>query len=329
MRIGLAIGRPDPLFDPTAGRDLDNPNRETAFWTSALLADLQRASAGRGWQSEVLYIGEGLSQRAARPDVVFNMISEPLICQGALALLDQLDRRFDFKILNGAEATRRTSRINLPALAPTLEKTLIPLTTWHRGPASQLPAHIGAAGHRWPVLLRPPGSHGSAGLMKVESPASGLLRVADAPGGHLVTDFHDFKSADGLYRKHRLVRVGDRLFRRHLIITDDWNVTGARRAYMVDKPHLIGEEKAFLAGTDEDLEHRIAALFAAAGLDFGLIDFALTGDGTIVVFELNGCFQITGSIPADKIARWGHLEATNAPILDAMLDLAARSAKAA
>ena len=67
-------------------------------------------------------------------------------------------------------------------------------------------------------------------------------------------------------------------------------------------------------------------MFRVVGLDFGVIDFALSDVGEITVFELNGTFQISGSIPSDRRERWGYLEANNDSILNALVGLIARRA---
>jgi hypothetical protein len=182
-----------------------------------------------------------------------------------------------------------------------------------------LPRHIEKAGHRWPVLLRPPGAHGSEGLTFHADPRL-MLAEPDRQVDRLVSDFIDVRGADGLYRKCRVIWAGGRLFHRHLIAARHWNVTGAARLAMVGRDDLIAAEKSFIAGADRDLDGRVAALFHAVGLDLAAIDFAPLASGELVVFELNGVFQISGSIPADKLEAWGYLEAGNAAIEAAMLE---------
>lgn len=319
MRVAFAIGRPDLPFDPT-------PNarkvEDVAYWTSSILKDLREACAARGWSHDLLLIGQEGGQQIKPPDVVVNLISEPLICAQSLALLAGNAARHGLKLLNDPAATQRASRTALPQLAT--DGVIIPKTTWHQGLAHGLPAHILDQRHHWPLLLRPPGSHGSAGLVKVDT--IGALNAPQQRGGVLVTDFHDFRSADGLWRKYRMVRVGDRIFRRHLIVSDQWNITGAARAFMVGMDALIAEEKDFLAASGGRAERAIAALFEAAGLDFGVADYGRDAAGNLLIFELNGCFQISGSIPPEKRERWGYLDDSNAAIVDAIMDLMAASA---
>jgi hypothetical protein len=165
------------------------------------------------------------------------------------------------------------------------------------------------------------GTHGSRGLTKVDG-ASGLRDIAtipSIPSDVLIGDFVDFRSGDGLYRKYRMIWIDGAIFRRHVIAGLEWNVTGKSRAAMVERPRTIAVEKEFLASSGDTLDERVAQLFRIVGLDFGVIDFAVSDSGEITVFELNGTFQISGSIPPEYRADWDYLEANNAPIVNALI----------
>lgn len=316
MRVAFAIGKPDSAMTGASAKEAGR------YWTSSIIKDLDEACKRKGWERDLFLIGQQQDRRARRPDAIVNLIAEPLVCGRALALLAYTAKQHELKVLNSVAATLRTARTALPALVKDLAAHA-PLTTlWRTG---DLAAHIEGTGHRWPVLLRPPGVHGSKGLQKIDVASGSLLRPAGAEGT-VVSYFIDFKSPVGLYRKYRSVWVAGALFRRHLIISDTWNISGAARAFMVGKEQLIAEEKAFLAGAGGVLDATAAALFAASGLDFGVIDFAHDVGGRLIVFELNGSFQISGSIPDDKRARWGYLEDTNTAILDALTALIAARA---
>ncbi len=117
-----------------------------------------------------------------------------------------------------------------------------------------------------------------------------------------------------------MIYVNDRLFRRHLVISDTWKVAGESREVMAARPELIEEEKTFVAGQGGGFEDRIIHQFRALGLDFGVVDFNMAADGGITIFEINPCFQLTASIPQEKWEKWGHVEDTNQIIVDALLD---------
>jgi hypothetical protein len=92
---------------------------------------------------------------------------------------------------------------------------------------------------------------------------------------------------------------------------------------------LMDQEKSFIRGQGGGFEDRLIHQFRALGLDFGVVDFNIAGDGGITIFEINPCFQITASIPTEKREEWGdvdmreiwgYLEETNETIVEAVLD---------
>ena len=242
MRVALAIGRPDPLFEaraqPGNGAGAHPGNRTGAnqpvFKASTLLVSLTEASEARGWDADVTLIGENVRQTIQKPDVFVNLICEPMVNTAALSILDRYLEQLQLPVLNPAEAVRRSARV---ALADTLtghEKVHVPKSTVFDPANGSLAAHIDQKGHAWPVLLRPLGTHGGRGLVKVDDPRqdTGL----DFNPSCLVTDYVDFASPDGLFRKHRIIWAGGQTFRRHLITADDWNIKGESRVCMVDRP---------------------------------------------------------------------------------------------
>ena len=324
MRVALAKGRIDHEAEATFAPDLDR--RPPFYFFSWILHDLERACRSRGWNVDVLSVGKPKGQRIARPDVLVNLITEPLVCRRALDRLATLVRSSDITIVNTVDAVRRSSRTELPNViaASGTRGVRVPKTTRFAGDAATLERHIEATGHRWPVLLRPAGTHSSKGLTKVDHP-SGLQQL-DLPHDLLVSEYIDFRSSDGLYRKYRMIYVDGTVFRRHVIAGPAWNLTGMARVDMAARPETIVAEKAFLASGPGALDHRIAELFRIVGLDFGVIDFAVSDEDEIVVFELNGTFQISGSIPANRREAWGYLEGNNAAILAALVTLVERHA---
>ena len=200
----------------------------------------------------------------------------------------------------------------------------VPHCTYFQAGELTLSEHVEAQGHRYPVLLRPPGGHGSTGMVRIDD-ADALAGVAAAVRSCTVTDFVDFRSADGLWRKYRLVYAGDRLFRRHVLIDSDWNLVGAARRFMRDRPALLEEEDAWLQARTtlegDSIEARVLRQFRHLRLDFGAIDCALLPGGELVVFEINACLQIT-NVASQAISDRRPYEATNDDILGSLVDQA-------
>ena len=323
MRVLLAKGRIDHEAEATfAGLVTKKPPYYFFSWISQ---DLEPACRKKGWNVEILSVGHPRPQRPRIPDVLVNLITEPLICRRALDRLESTLRVQPMPIVNEVEAIRRSARTALPLVIRSAnpERVHVPLATRFSGTRENLLGHIESAGHRWPVLIRPVGMHGSRGLEKIDNPSQ-ARKLQNIPSDVVVSDFVDFRSRDGLYRKYRMIWVDGMIFRRHIIPSLEWNVTGISRLAMLERPHTIKAEKEFLASPGDDLDRRIAELFRIVGLDFGVIDFAVSDAGEITVFELNGTFQVTGSIPKEYKeyqADLAYLEANNDSILDALIIL--------
>jgi hypothetical protein len=116
-----------------------------------------------------------------------------------------------------------------------------------------------------------------------------------------------------------MIWADGRLFRRHRIFSEEWNVGGEARVHMLDRPKLIEAEKEFLSSSNDELDDLVGQLFQAIGLNLGLIDFSVSDEKVLSVFELNGSFQISSSIPEEKMDVWGYLEENNSEIMDAIL----------
>jgi hypothetical protein len=256
-------------------------------------------------------------------EVLVNGICEPLTQRGALALVARLEQETGLPTLNPPRVIETTSR---PALSQRVghgDGVRAPhCTLYEEAGGTGLVDHIRAEGHRYPVLLRPAGSHGSAGLVRASDDAD-VAAAARAVGTCTVTDFVDFRSADGLWRKHRMVYAGGKLFRRHRLVDQQWNVVGDSRFFMYERG-LFEEEREWLGRpvdpASEPSEARVLEQFQAAGLDFGVIDYAVLPDGELVIFELNACVQVTGSIPEEYRPYVGYVEDNNDDIVDAVLD---------
>jgi glutathione synthase/RimK-type ligase-like ATP-grasp enzyme len=154
----------------------------------------------------------------------------------------------------------------------------------------------------FPMLARPVGSHGGDDLVKLESPAALAAHVAGTPAEALyLTQFCDFRSADGLYRKYRFIVVAGEVFPYHLAIGDGWLVHYFRTE-MRDRPALLDEEARFLADPLASLGPDIAASLAdivrAVPLDFFGIDCSVDTDGKLLVFECNATMLVHDADPS-------------------------------
>ncbi len=291
-------------------------------------SELEKAIRERGWRKDVVVLGPIKRPKFDIADLIVNCICDPAFHQRSLETLATVISQFKIPVLNHPWAVMGTSRASSSYVLGHQAGVNMPLTSRYDVESGTLAEHLERVGHTLPVLGRPVGAHGGRDLLRIDS-ADKIPPPLDGLPSFLVTDFVDYVSADGLYRKYRMIYVNDRLFRRHLVISDSWKVAGESREVMAARPELIEEEKTFVAGQDSDFEGRIIHQFRALHLDFGVVDFNMAEDGGITIFEINPCFQLTASIPSEKWERWGHLEDTNEIIVDALLDAMEERARGA
>ena len=141
---------------------------------------------------------------------------------------------------------------------------------------------------RFPVIVRPVGSHAGKSLEKLDDARALTAYLADQRSlDFFVAAFFDYSGGDGLYRKLRVVFVAGQPFIAHMAVSARWMIHYLN-ADMGEAAHRQAEAAA-MAGFDEGFAVRHAeafrALTGAFGLDYVGIDCAETADGRLVVFE--------------------------------------------
>lgn len=329
-KILLAVGAPDGMPGAEAAQLFSG---QGIPGVSGLTSALVPALRDRSHPCAVIGVwpGSNVGPDAARAllegaggRVLVNAICEPQQQRSSLERLARLELELRLPIVNPSWVVRSTTR---PAIARRLSHQAavrVPRCSLYLDGALTLSEHIDLHEHRFPVLLRPPGEHGSVGLLRINRRRE-LATKAHAVRSCTVTDFVDFRSEDGLWRKYRIVCAGDRLFRRHVLAHRKWNITRDARTYMGKHPHLVAEEEEWIGRPvtlePGSVEARVLHQFRALQLDFGVIDFALPPGGDIVIFEINACVQITNHESEQDPSTRRHVEANNIRIIDALVAL--------
>ncbi len=233
-------------------------------------------------------------------DVVFNIIGDPDYADATEAKVAAFLKTCGDRVLNDPAKVARTRRDRLPGLLEGIEGVLAPKAVRldAEAVASQgLVAAARAAGLSVPLLVRPIGSHGGAGLV-----LAGAEAELEAAGGHAgeagayLTEFIDFATpADGLYRKHRVIFVDRTPYPYHLAIADRWLVHYDTAAMPGDGLRQA-EELRFLADPVAALGEEVMAAVAEIGrrldLDYAGVDFGVLPDGRTLVFEANATMLV-------------------------------------
>jgi glutathione synthase/RimK-type ligase-like ATP-grasp enzyme len=231
------------------------------------------------------------------PGPLLNHIAEPDSCSETLKLVGKIVTKSGRPCFNHPKAVARTTRDEVSRTLAGIEGLRVPRTIRvHEKTPTDVRNAIEHAGLDFPVLVRVAGFHLGMNLIRVDAPGEiESIRSLDrgGPSSLYVTEFCDFASADGLYRKYRVAVVGDDIFLRHLYIGPTWLV---HRARCIDGGQE--EEVAFRDTFDSEWVPRLTPMFREISrrldLDFFGVDFNIGQSGQVLLFEANACMKILG-----------------------------------
>jgi len=144
-------------------------------------------------------------------------------------------------------------------------------------------------GAQLPLIVRPIGSHAGRGLAKIDTWDDLAVYLRERTEAEFfLSPFVDYASADGMFRKYRLVFVDGKPYACHMAIAEVWKVWYLN-AEMAQSAANRAEEAAFM----QDFECGFALRHAGAlgemarriGLDYFIVDCAETRDRRLLVFE--------------------------------------------
>jgi glutathione synthase/RimK-type ligase-like ATP-grasp enzyme len=142
---------------------------------------------------------------------------------------------------------------------------------------------------RFPVIVRPRGSHAGVGLAKIDDGAALARYLAERTEQEFfVSRFVDYASEDGLFRKYRVVFVDGRPYACHMAIADRWDIWYLNAGMSHSAAKRL-EEETFMRTFDIGFARRHATALAGmadrVGLDYFTIDCAENQRGDLLVFE--------------------------------------------
>ena len=170
-----------------------------------------------------------------------------------------------------------------------------------------------------PLLVRPTDAHGGRDLERVDDAAALAEYARRVPAASYdAGPFVDYRSADGFYRKYRVMFVDGAAYAYHLAIDANWMIH-YHRAPMAEHAWMRAEEERFLTAPGKALACRPGVLrdvAAAIGLDYAGIDCTVLADGTLLVFEADAAMLVHDFDPQPaKRAAYGRIRGA----LDALL----------
>ena len=225
---------------------------------------------------------------ASLPDHDVAMIAASESAPDALDAMACLFRVWPRPILNDPRRIRPMSRSWLPVRLNGLAGlTAAPAREVSRAElAGDAPGLL--PGGTYPLLLRPLGSHAGHGLECLAGPAAmaGFL-AGTSDDAFTLTQFVDYRSPDGLFRKYRIAFVAGRPFICHMAASEHWMVHYLNAGMDSSPAKRAAEAEAMACFGQFCRRHATAldALVEAIGLDYFSIDCAEVQDGRLLVFE--------------------------------------------
>lgn len=225
-------------------------------------------------------------------DCLLNLITEAEGNDRVLDNLAQLTAGFRGKVINRPEAVLETTRDKVADRLSGIAGLVVPkiLRTRHSRPEAVADA-IAEAHLRFPIIVRKTGTHGG-NILGCFDEISSLRREITEGGEYFGIEFVDCRGADGLFRKYRVFFIGRHRIFRSVIVSDQWNIHAKNgRRFMLERPDLIDAERAMFARPEGAFSNTVHRTLEAIGermpLDYFGVDFALTDDDQLVLFEAN------------------------------------------
>ncbi len=230
--------------------------------------------------------------QSPRFECAFVAIAEDAGHGQALLAADRLAATLGVPVINCGSRIAELSRGNAARLLQGLPDTVVPCQALVSR-AALVGATEGTSpddAPGFPLIIRPSSSHAGKALARLDHPAA-LRAYLDDVAGDLfyVAPFVDYRSADGLWRKFRVIFVDGRPWPYHLAIHDDWAVWYYNA--QMDRDHWKrAEEARFLEDIGQVFPPKaldaLRALGERIGLDYFGLDCGLLPDGRVVVFEV-------------------------------------------
>jgi hypothetical protein len=252
---------------------------------------------GSDIELKTLYIVPGCDLPVPLPehDVAIVIASDSPQSTAALAEMVRLAPRWPRPIVNPPHLIPNLDRDKLYRLLQGIEGIDIPATIAVRREqleqVAELATSIGtvAQGTAFPAIVRPRGSHAGRGLAKVTD-AAGMRAYLDDNPEHafFISRFVDYASADGLFRKYRIVVLDGKIYPCHMAIADQWDIWYLN-AGMSFSEGKRAEEAAFMQTFGDGFAARhqaaLSRMIERVGLDYFLVDCAENQNGELLIFE--------------------------------------------
>ncbi|QIE23874.1 Tetratricopeptide repeat protein [Caballeronia sp. SBC1] len=230
-------------------------------------------------------------------DVVVNLVADGDQGHALLAPATKLVDLIGKPVVNHPGKIARTSRDSIARRLTAIAGCHVPQTLRVSGKSargSECDPKLASFSRPW--LIRLAGTHNGDDFQKVHDENEIDAFVTRFPDADFyLTEYCDYRSADGYFRKYRFMFIDGEIYPYHLAIHDEWKIHHANTD-MVNQHWMQDEEKAFLDDPRSVFGppqfDALRAIQQEIDLDYFGIDCALDLSGRIVVFEVNACMLV-------------------------------------
>ncbi len=238
---------------------------------------------GSDIQTDILFLlpGEAFPQTLPQHDIAFIAVGESDKNAPLLALLETQMERWPRPVINRPQAIPHCARDSCYQLLKSIPGVYM-ARTQRLSPGDALDMDF-------PITLRPIDTQGGEGLQRINSVRELAAYYADHPApAYYAAQYVDYQSADGLFRKLRIVLIDGAAYICHMAISDHWMVHYLS-AGMAESAEKRLEEQRAMEGFEQGFAARfkepLAQIARALQLDYVTIDCTQGRDGELLVFE--------------------------------------------
>jgi tetratricopeptide (TPR) repeat protein len=230
-------------------------------------------------------------------DAVINLISDADQMESFLPVAADLVDRLALPTVNHPRQVQRTTRDAVASLLAGIPACRVPKALRLKAGAERSEA---ALRDQLPfcsaVLARPVGTHGGDDFEKIEDLAALSAFLSQRiDQDHYLIEYIDYGSADGHFRKYRLMFIGDQILPYHLCIGRDWklhhiNTDMGYHSWMQQEEAAFLDDPSTVFGPAQ--MQALQAIRERVGLDYFGIDCGMDDCGNVVVFEVNASMLV-------------------------------------
>lgn len=272
---------------------------------------LEFIADGAGFTLELLYVSPALPMPAQVPehDIAIVALSELDRNMDTLAMLEPIMANWPKPVLNlpadiaalGRDQICRTlqsvSGVSMP-ITGRLDRALLD----HVARGELLLDHLLPEVH-FPAIIRPVDSHAGKGLERLYTRHDLHAYLQAHPeNDFFLSNYVDYRSEDGQFRKYRVMVMQGQPFIGHMAISDHWmvhylNAGMAENAEKrLEEAHVMG---TFDQGFGARHQAAISEIWERTGMDYFGLDCAETSDGELLIFEMGASMNVHSMDPVE------------------------------